>query len=159
MSLLAACPLPLTSADLHVKLKESYAIILVCVVSLSLGWELLVNTVPSGCNFLLHIFWNHVRDCSWWAFQEPATIELVQLSVSYSLQLLATLFLLSFRIVLFSPPGIWVLIWIMESLTVGVTSLSGFAQKNVRKRGLWEVGVLHKGFISFLYPRPGLTKG
>lgn len=88
--LLAGFPWQVQS--LHIKLKESYSIILVCCLSLFLGRELLVNTVPSGCNFLLHIFWNHVRDCSWWAFQEPATIELVSLPASYSFQLLTIFF-------------------------------------------------------------------
>lgn len=115
--------------SLHIKLKESYSFILVCPLSPFLGWELLVNTVPSGCNFLLHICWNHVRDCSWWAFQEPATTELVSLPARHSLQLLAILFLLHFRIVFFSPPGIWMLIWVTESLKVGGTSSSALAQK------------------------------
>lgn len=52
---LLAC-FPWQVQSLHIKLKESYSIILVCPLSPFLCWELLVNTVPSGCNFLLHIF-------------------------------------------------------------------------------------------------------
>ena len=48
--------IPWQVQSLHTKLKESYSIILVCPLSPFLGQELLVNTAPSGCNFLLHIF-------------------------------------------------------------------------------------------------------
>lgn len=92
--------------SLHIKLKEFYSIILFCPLSPFLGCKLPANKVPSGCNFLLHIFWNNVRDCSWWAFQEPATSEPVSLPARYTLQLLATLFPLQSRIALFPLPGI-----------------------------------------------------